>query len=105
MLRKSGKKRRPHGGCVTALLVEFLDPFDRVPGNFTVWTLSNNGENMNSCKVPHATDDRWSIDSFLEMEHRLISLRSLVCDLLKTNQELRQALLKARSGVPNNQGS
>jgi hypothetical protein len=60
---------------------------------------------MESGNAPHATDDRWSIDSFLEMEHRLNSLRSLVCDLLKANQELRDALLKARSGVPNNQSS
>ena len=52
---------------------------------------------MNSGKVLHATDDRWSIDSFLEMEYKLDSLRSLVCDLLKTNQELRDALVKARS--------
>jgi hypothetical protein len=59
---------------------------------------------MESGNAPHATDDRWSIDSFLEMEHRLNSLRSLVCELLKTNQELRDAL-KASSGVPNNQGS
>jgi hypothetical protein len=59
---------------------------------------------MDSGKVPHATHDCRSIDSFLEMEQRLTSLRSLVCDLLKTNQELREAL-KANSGVPNNQGS
>ncbi|MCU1249106.1 MAG: hypothetical protein JWQ49_2135 [Edaphobacter sp.] len=59
---------------------------------------------MDSGKVPHATSDRWRIKSFLEMEHRLNSLRSLVCDLLKTNQELREALLKTKSGVPNNQG-
>ena len=59
---------------------------------------------MDSGKIPHATDDCRSIDSFLEMEHRLNSLRSLVCDLLKTNQELREAL-KASSGAPNNQGS
>ena len=60
---------------------------------------------MNSCEIPHASDNRWSIDSSVEMEHRLNSLRSLVCDLLKTNQELRLALLEARSGVPDNQGS
>ena len=59
---------------------------------------------MDSGKVPHATDDCRSIDSFLEMERRLTSLRSLVCDLLKTNQKLRDAL-KASSGVPNNQDS
>jgi hypothetical protein len=29
------------------------------------------------------------------MEYRLKSLRALVCDLLKTNQELRSALLDA----------
>jgi hypothetical protein len=60
---------------------------------------------MDSGKVPHATDDSRSIESFLEMERRLNSLRSLVCDLLKANQELREALLKASSGVPNHQGS
>ena len=32
---------------------------------------------------------------YKEMEYRLKSLRSLVCDLLKTNQELRNALLDA----------
>jgi hypothetical protein len=59
---------------------------------------------MDSSKVLHATDDCRSIDSFLEMEHRLKSLRLLICDLLKTNQELREAL-KASSGVLNNHGS
>jgi hypothetical protein len=59
---------------------------------------------MDNGKVRHATDDCRSIDSFLEMEHMLRSLRLLVCDLLKTNQELREAL-KASSGVLNNQGS
>ncbi|MBB5338131.1 hypothetical protein HDF12_003013 [Edaphobacter lichenicola] len=60
---------------------------------------------MNTGEVPHTTDNRWSNDSYLEMDHRLNSLRSLVCDLLKTNQELRQALLEARSGVSEDQGS
>jgi len=60
---------------------------------------------MDSGKVPHATGDCRSIESFLEMEHGLKSLRSLVCDLLKANQELRDALLKVRSDVPNNEGS
>ena len=36
-----------------------------------------------------------NIDSYQEMEYRLKSLRALVCDLLKTNQELRDALLDA----------
>lgn len=42
---------------------------------------------------PAETDDLWSISSYKEMQHKLTSLRSLVCDLLKTNQELRNALL------------
>jgi len=53
---------------------------------------------MDNSEIPHATDDRSRIGSFLEMGHRLNSLRSLVCDLLKTNQELRRALLEATSG-------
>ena len=60
---------------------------------------------MEGREIPYATDIRWSADSSLEMEHRLNSLRSLVCDLLKTNQELRDALLQARLGAPNNRGS
>jgi hypothetical protein len=60
---------------------------------------------MNSREVQHTTDNRWSNDSYLEMDRRLNSLRSVVCDLLKTNQELREALLEARSGVPKYQGS
>jgi hypothetical protein len=32
------------------------------------------------------------LDADREMEHQLDSLRSLVCDLLKANQELREAL-------------
>ena len=32
------------------------------------------------------------LDADREMEHQLNSLRSLVCDLLKANQELREAL-------------
>jgi hypothetical protein len=55
---------------------------------------------MDSCEVPHASDNRWSIDSSLEMECRLSCLRSLVCELLKKNEELRHALLEERSGVP-----
>lgn len=33
-----------------------------------------------------------SLDADREMGHQLDSLRSLVCDLLKANQELREAL-------------
>jgi hypothetical protein len=45
---------------------------------------------MDNYEVSHATGD-----SYLEMEQRIACLRSLVCDLLKTNQELRQILLEA----------
>jgi hypothetical protein len=44
---------------------------------------------------PHETDDLPDIGAYQEMEYRLKSLRALVCDLLKTNQELRSALLDA----------
>ena len=106
LLCKSGKSVVCHGGCVTALLAEFIDPFEHVsPKSFLVRTLSNNGENMDSCDVPPATDNRWNIDSSLEMKHTINCLRSLVCELLRTNQELRVALLEAKSGVPDHQGS
>ena len=62
----------------------------REPRNFAGENLSYDGENMDNYEVSHATGD-----SYLEMEQRLASLRSLVCDLLKTNQELRQILLEA----------
>ena len=55
----------------------------------------NNGEIMDNHIQPHEPDDLWAISSYQEMEYRLKSLRSLVCDLLKTNQELRSALLDA----------
>jgi hypothetical protein len=60
---------------------------------------------MENYEAPHTADNRWSIDSCLELEEKLNSLRSLVCHLLKTNQELRDALLEARSGASNSQGS
>ena len=82
---------------MTTLLAKFPGPLE----NLTVWTLSYNGENMDSCEVPHATDDRWSIGSQVEMEHQLNALRSLVCDLLKTNEELRRALMETRPDVSN----
>jgi hypothetical protein len=92
---------------VTTLLAEFLAPFETVSTqelHFLGFERQQRG-NMNSREVPHTTDNRWSHDSCLEMDHRLNSLRSLVCDLLKTNQELRQALVEARSGVPKDKGS
>jgi hypothetical protein len=89
---------------VTTLLAKLLDPFDFVhANNLTVWTVRNNGENMDSSEALHAPDNRWNIDSYLEMKFKLESLRSLVCDLLKTNQELRMALLDAEVNLPPNQ--
>lgn len=41
-------------------------------------------------------DDRQSVNSYREMEGKLSCLRSLVCDLLKTNQELRNELSEAK---------
>jgi len=52
-------------------------------------------ENMNDHYQPHESDALCDASSRKEMEYRLKSLRSLVCDLLKTNQELRNALLDA----------
>jgi hypothetical protein len=48
----------------------------------------------NHCEL-HERDTLSDPNSYKEMEYRLKSLRSLVCDLLKTNQELRNALLDA----------
>jgi len=58
---------------------------------------------MGICEVPHATDNRCAMDASPEAELRLNSLSSLVCDLLKENQELRNALHEARLNLPNNQ--
>jgi hypothetical protein len=43
----------------------------------------------------HKTNELRDIGAYQEMDYRLKSLRALVCDLLKTNQELRSALLDA----------
>jgi hypothetical protein len=58
--------------------------------------MGDHGENMGSNCEPDETDGIWSAGSYKEMEYRLHSLRSLVCELLKTNQELRDALFDAR---------
>jgi hypothetical protein len=50
---------------------------------------------MNNYYEPHESDALCDTNSYKEMEYRLKSLRSLVCDLLRTNQELRNALLDA----------
>jgi hypothetical protein len=51
--------------------------------------------NMDNHWEPHETDEHRDIGAYQEMEYSLKSLRALVCDLLKTNQELRSALLDA----------
>ena len=66
--------------------------------------LIGNGENMDDCVPFHATENQLSIDSNLEMVERLDALRSLVCDLLATNQELRHALVEARVSTQRQQG-
>jgi len=48
----------------------------------------------------HETDEFLEIGAYQEIEYRLRSLRALVCDLLKTNQELRSALLDAGIDMP-----
>jgi hypothetical protein len=40
-------------------------------------------------------NDRWENDRCLEMESELQSIRGLVCELLKKNEDLRQALHEA----------
>jgi hypothetical protein len=71
---------------------------------FAARALGNNGENMGNNGKPNVTDNHRNIDSGQEMEYRLNSLRSLVCVLLKTNQELRDALLDAKIDVSRDQG-
>jgi hypothetical protein len=51
---------------------------------------------MNNSSEPDQADNLWSVSSYKEMEYRLNSLCSLVCDLLKKNQELRDALAERR---------
>lgn len=53
----------------------------------------------------YADSNYLSADSHREAAHELASLRLLICDLLKTNQELRGALLKARLDGPLSQSS
>jgi hypothetical protein len=90
------------------LMMSSGNPGDAGLFNWTAsWTASwtaaarmgNHGENMGSNGEPEATDSIWSsiwsVDSYKEMEYKLHSLRSLVCDLLRTNQELRDALFDA----------
>ena len=71
---------------------------------FAARALGNNGENMCNYGKPNGTDNHRNIDSGQEMEYRLNSLRSLVCDLLKTNQELRDELMDAKINISRDQG-
>lgn len=57
--------------------------------------MGQGAEDLNNHYEPHESDALCDTNSRKEMEYRLKSLRSLVCDLLKTNQELRNALLDA----------
>ena len=54
------------------------------------------GETMEHCELPEAIDHQ---ASYIEMEYTVCSLRRLVCDLLKKNQQLRDALSEARAGL------
>jgi hypothetical protein len=58
------------------------------------------GESMDNHWERHETDEFLEIGAYQEIEYRLRSLRALVCDLLKTNQELRTALLDAGIDMP-----
>ena len=71
---------------------------------FTLRTFGKYGNNMDNYAEPNASNSRSSIDANREMEYRLNSLHALVCDLLKTNQELRGALEQAREDVSRIQG-
>jgi hypothetical protein len=71
-----------------------------VPRPATPGDAGDNGENMDNHREPHETDEHRDIGAYQEMEYRLKSLRGLVCDLLKTNQELRSALLEAGIDMP-----
>lgn len=90
---------------MAVLLADFPDTFGLVSGQelHCLDFLMNNGENMDRCEAPHATGNHGNSASRMEMEDTLNSLRSLICDLLKTNQELRTALLKARASLPHNE--
>jgi len=61
-----------------------------------VRTIGDNRAKMSNSCEPDETDNLPSMESYREMESRLNCLRSLVCDLLKTNQELRSAVVDAK---------
>ena len=50
--------------------------------------------------MPHVPSSLSPYEELRESEFRLTSLRQLVCDLLKTNQVLREALQQATTTRP-----
>ena len=70
-----------------------------------VSTTGDNGENMDNDYEQDEICHLRSFDSYQEMKYKFRSLRSLVCDLLKTNQELRNALLEAKNDGPQSRNS
>ncbi len=54
------------------------------------------GDAMEHNTAPGAADDS---DSMHELSLRMAALRALVCDLLKSNQELRLALGRAKAST------
>ena len=54
---------------------------------------------------PDATGQTSSTDTDREMEQTLNVLRSVVCDLLQANQQLREALLAAKTNPPHARGT
>jgi hypothetical protein len=75
------------------------------PSILTAWTVLtvkafyHHGENMENREEPRAPDTPCSGGCCQELKGKVDSLSSLVCDLLKTNQELRDALIEARAGA------
>jgi hypothetical protein len=67
-------------------------------------TMGNDGGSMRRNIEPDDTGQLWSADSRREMECQLSSLRLLVCDLLQANQELRNVLQDAKTGLQGGEG-
>lgn len=67
---------------------------------YVVLNINFIGENLGKNCEHYETDDRCGDAFDKEMEYRIESLRQLVCDLLKTNQDLREALMEARERSP-----
>ncbi len=52
---------------------------------------------MERSEAPQSHDAPPSVESHHELQHRITALRQVICGLLKTNQELRHALLQAQA--------